>query len=297
MTIPESRLETWSHQGAKATSAATYEAIRSVLNDTESPYYAKSFRVSLQGSYGNDTNIFADSDVDVAMCLTSVHYYDTSSLSEVDRERYKQQLSPGNYGFADFKKEVLAWLTKKFGTGVRAGKKAIFIPGNGTRRDADVLVCVSHRKYWSYETVGSTNYSEGICFWTRDNVKIVNYPKQHMENCTVKHQNTSSRYKCNVRVFKNMRNTMIERKLLADGTAPSYFLEGMLWNVPDGNYVNTYRQTFLNCIKWLDECQTGKLLCANERHWLLRDSNPVCWNISDYKKFRNAAVGFWNSYE
>jgi hypothetical protein len=297
MTIPESQLEKWSQQGAKVTSAATYEAISKVLNDPSSPYYTKSFRTTLQGSYGNDTNIFKDSDVDVTMCLTSVFYTDTDSLNADDKARYEANRSPGTYRFKEFKKEVLSWLTKNFVTGVKSGKKAIFIPGNGSRRDADVLVCVEHRKYWSYEAPKSTHYSEGICFWTAADIKIVNYPKQHMANCTTKHQGTSSRFKYNIRTLKNMRNAMIERKLLEDGVAPSYFLEGMLWNVPAENFVSTYRQTFLNYISWLDNCDTSNLLCANERHWLLRDNSQVCWNLANFKTFRNAAVGFWNSYE
>ena len=43
-----------------------------------------------------------------------------------------------------------------------------------------------------------------------------------------------------VRVFKNMRNSMIEKKLLADGVAPSYFIEGMLSNVPNDKFTGDY---------------------------------------------------------
>ncbi|RWR13240.1 nucleotidyltransferase domain-containing protein [Paenirhodobacter populi] len=297
MTIPESQLEKWSRQGAKVTSAATYEAISKVLNDPKSSYHVKSFRTSLQGSYGNDTNIYKDSDVDVTMCLTSIYYMDTSDLSPDDKERFERNRGAATYSFEEFRKEVLSWLIKNFGTGVKLGKKAIFIPGHGSRRDADVLVCVEHRKYWSYAVPNSTHFSEGICFWTTDGKKIVNYPKQHMANCTTKHQGTNSRFKCNIRALKNMRNAMIERKFLEEGVAPSYFLEGMLWNAPNENYVSTYRQAFLNYINWLDSCETSKLLCANERHWLLRDNSQVSWSLANFKKFRNAAVGFWNSYE
>ena len=168
MTIPEDQLETWSHQGAIQTSAATYQAIREVLNDPSSPYYSKTYKITLQGSYGNDTNIRKDSDVDVTMCLTSTHYTDTTGLNAEDKARYERNRNPATYSYKDFKSEVFAWLTKHFGSGVKAGRKAIFIPGSGNRRDADVLVCVSHRKYWSYSVDYSTDYADGICFWTTD---------------------------------------------------------------------------------------------------------------------------------
>src|SRR5699024_4535215 len=100
--------------------------------------------------------IYADSDVDIVMCLTSVYYDDISSLDDAEKQRYKTDFSPSAYSYSDFKKEVLAWLTYKFGKGVKLGKKAIFIPGNGVRRDADVLVCAEHRSY-SYYSSGATN--------------------------------------------------------------------------------------------------------------------------------------------
>src|SRR3954469_13287501 len=40
------------------------------------PYYAKAFRTFLQGPYGNDTNIYADSDVDIVIRLDSTFQHD-----------------------------------------------------------------------------------------------------------------------------------------------------------------------------------------------------------------------------
>ena len=69
MTIPESQLETWSHQGSVTQSSATYNTIKNVLKDADTPYAGKSYSVFLQGSYGNDTNIYAESDVDIVIKL------------------------------------------------------------------------------------------------------------------------------------------------------------------------------------------------------------------------------------
>lgn len=295
MPVSEAQLTTWSHQGAVAQSASTYDTIRNTLNDPESPYYSKAYSIFLQGSYGNDTNIWSDSDVDVVMRLTSVYYYDDSLLSAEDKDRFQQSRTPGQYSFKEFKAEVLGWLTKKFGPGVRAGKKAIFIPGNGNRRDADVLVCVEHREYTSFPSQQGAKYHDGICFWTSDGMKIINYPKQHMENCTSKHQGTASRFKANVRVWKNMRNAMIDKKLLSKGIAPSYFVEGMLWNIPNDCFANSFQNTFINISGWLDRCNPSQLVCANQRYYLLGDGHPVCWNSTDYLTFRTATRKFWDS--
>ena len=69
MPIPESQLETWSHQGSITQSSNTYNSIKNVLEAGTTPYASKNFKVFLQGSYGNDTNIYAESDVDIVIRL------------------------------------------------------------------------------------------------------------------------------------------------------------------------------------------------------------------------------------
>ena len=41
---------------------------------------------------------------------------------------------------------------------------------------------------------------------------------------------------------------MIERGELAEGVAPSYYLEGMLYNVPADKFGTSYQDTFTNAI-------------------------------------------------
>ena len=295
MAISEQQLETWSHQGSQVQSASTYQTIRNALNDPSAPYYQRTYRIFLQGSYGNDTNIYADSDVDVVMCLTSIYYGDTTHLSVEDKARYDAGTSSGGITFADFKAEVLAWLKHKFGSDVKAGKKAIFVPGNGSRRDADVLVCVAQKVFLTYPAYGDPTYIEGITFWTADGGKVVNYPKQHLSNCTSLNGSTSGRFKPSIRVIKNMRNAMIDRGLIKAGLAPSYFLEGMLSNVPTQNFVASRQLTFENYMNWLQTAATGDMTCANGIHYLLRDGHSVCWNVEDYNTFRARAIQFWDS--
>ncbi|MBC2858366.1 nucleotidyltransferase [Stappia sp. 28M-7] len=294
MAISEAQLETWSHQGSQVQSASTYKSIRDVLNDPGSPYYKWMYRIFLQGSYGNDTNIYADSDVDVVICLTEVYYGDVSHLSDEEKARYNANRSPGTIGFKEFKAHVLAWLTKKFGSGVTAGKKAIFIPGDRNRRDADVLVCVANKMFISYPATGEPAFYEGVCFWTSDEEKIVNYPRQHLDNCTAKNGASASRFKPSIRILKNMRNAMIEQGYINAGLAPSYFLEGMLSNVPTQQFVNSHQQTFENYMDWLQACSVGDLTCANGIHYLVRDGQSVCWNLSDFNTFRASAMRFYN---
>lgn len=296
MAIPEKQLETWSHQGSITQSASTYAAVRKILEDPRAPYAAYDFEIFLQGSYANTTNIYADSDVDIVLCLTSTFHPDLRALPQEDVARYKAGRADAAYPFAQFKKDVVAWLAKNFGDGVRAGKKAIYIPGDGARRECDVLACIEHRRYRSYRAVGSQDYHPGICFWTSDGTYIVNFPKQHSANCTSKHANTLQWFKPNVRILKNMRNAMVRAGYIGDGRAPSYFLEGMLWNVPDESFGQSYQDCFVKAHKWLSNCAPSQLACANDLHWLLRDNQPVCWNERDFNAFLDGSAKLWNGW-
>src|SRR4051794_22156683 len=106
MAIPEAQLETWSHQGPPAQFTSTYDNIRTVLYDVNSPYAAHGFSVFLQGSYKNDTNIYGDSDVDVVICTDVVYYADTDTLSPEDKQRYEGGFVPATYQLSDFKNDV-----------------------------------------------------------------------------------------------------------------------------------------------------------------------------------------------
>ncbi|GAA6190344.1 nucleotidyltransferase [Phaeobacter sp. NW0010-22] len=249
----------------------------------------------LQGSYGNDTNIWADSDVDIVICLSSVYYYDIASLNDDEKARFEANRSPGQYSFQTFKSEVTAWLRENFGNSVLPGKKAIKVPASNSRRETDVLACVQNRDYYAYPASGQSSYHDGICFWTSSGDKIVNYPHQHMGNSTTKNGNTNNRFKPNARVLKNMRNAMIDAGYIGDGVAPSYFIEGMLYNVPDNHFSWTHQQTVEDVLAWLDRCTASDLLCTNERYYLVRDGSNVCWNNQDFSTTLTAMRLYWNS--
>jgi tRNA nucleotidyltransferase (CCA-adding enzyme) len=97
MPIPESQLETWSHQGSITQSSNTYNSIKNVLEASTTPYAGKNFKVFLQGSYGNDTNIYAESDVDIVIRLDDCFHSDLESLSEAEKAAYKQSFSDATY--------------------------------------------------------------------------------------------------------------------------------------------------------------------------------------------------------
>jgi hypothetical protein len=295
MPIHEDQQEVWSRQGSVQQSASTYASIKRVLEDSDSPYYLKNFDSFLQGSYGNDTNIYADSDVDIVMRLTSVYYPDITQLFGDDLGRYEAARSKASYTLEEFKSDVTDWLRRSFGNDVTAGKKAIYIPGNNNRRDADVLACAEHRKFLTYPAHGDPTFHEGIMFITSDGTRIINYPKQHSANCTAKHQATNGYFKPTVRIFKNMRNRMRENNLIEDGLAPSYFLEGLLSNVPNRYFETSYADTMVNAVNYILQADRSQFMCVNGIHQLLQEGSPTSWRAAACDRFMQQVVNHWKN--
>jgi hypothetical protein len=296
MPIPEAQLETWSHIGASAQSAATYNSIKTTLESGNSPYHDKRFEVFLQGSYANDTNIYADSDVDLVIRLDSVFYHDLDDLTEQQRAAFDQAHSAGSMTLAQFKASVAEWLQANYGQDVVPGNKAIYIRGRGARREADVLPAAQFRRYHSFTSHSVQRYTEGICFFLPDGTRIENYPKLHIQRCTEKHQATNQRFKRNVRVWKNLRNAMVDGGLIPASLAPSYYLEGLLHNVPSNLFVSSFATTFLNIMQWLQGADKTQLLCANGMFYLLRDNSHMCWRPASCDQFLKAAQDFWDAW-
>lgn len=291
MTISEDQLTTWAKLGPTAQFTATYDTLMTVLNDPSSPYYPKSFEIFLQGSYKNTTNVYGDSDVDVVIRLDSVFYTDLYFLNDEEKARHNAQRTPGEYSLEEFKASVLSWLIKKYGSDVNPGAKAIFIKGNGTRRDADVLACAKLRRYFTFPAYGDPVFVDGICFFLPNGTRIENFPERHSENCSTKHQDTKQWFKHTVRIFKNLRNAMIEKKIIEDGIAPSYFIEGLLYNVPTDRFGGSEQLNFRDVLKWVLAADRSKFVCANEQYKLLGNGH-VTWPDANCTKFLNTAKAY-----
>lgn len=296
--IPESQLETWSHQGAIQSSSDTYQSIKQTLEAAGTPYSDKKYKVFLQGSYGNDTNIYAESDVDIVIQLDSCFQHDLSELSETEKTIWKQVFSDAVYTHVDFRRDVLKVLIDKYGTSVKDGNKAIMLDANGNRRKADVIPAIQFRRYHKFNSINDQAYDEGIAFFNSSNEMIVNYPKYHSANLTQKHQQSNQWLKPMVRILKNLRSHLVDNGLLKPGIAPSYYLEGLLYNVPNIKFGSSYQDCFVNAFNWIQqEGVKDDFVCANEQFYLLRDNKHTCWAKVDCDAFLNAAINRWNNWK
>ena len=296
MAINEKQLETWANPGSLVQSANTYQSIKDVIEHKDALYSGRTITSFLQGSYGNDTNVIGvESDVDIVLKSAAVFYYDISRLPAQTQEQYKASHPAAEYRFVDFKAAVGAWLHKHYGKDFDPGLKAMHIKPNGGRRNADVLPCMDFRRYRAYRADNDAIYDEGICFILADGTRIENFPIQHRDNCITKNQDTGLYFKPMVRIIKNMRNRMRDSGVIPNGIAPSYYIEGLIWNVPNELFGHSYERTFLQCYHYLRHANTGGLVCANGLVPLL-GTGPINWDPRNFGTFFNALGEFWDNF-
>ena len=201
------------------------------------------------------------------------------------------------YPYNSFKNEVQAALATAFGALVKPGTKAIKIESNGSRRTADVVVAFEFRRYNRFNGLSDQRFDKGIAFYTLNGKQIANYPKQHSENLTTKHQGAGKMFKPIVRIFKNMRSKLVDDGKIERGIAPSYYIEGLLYNVPNACFAGTYAGTVFAILKWLHQTtDRSKFVCANEQYYLLRDDSQVCWPVVNGDHFIKAAIQLWDKW-
>ncbi len=294
MALNEADLGTMANIGAQQTSTDTYATVKRALESADAPYQGKDFDVFLQGSYGNDTNIFRESDVDVVIRLNSTFTYDDSALSPVAQQLRAAAYGWATYSQADFRRDVLQVLANRFGDDATPCTKAVTIGARGNRRKADVIIALEHRRYTSFGGLLGEMYVKGISFAKSDGTLVMNYPTQHRGNLIAKNQRTNEWFKHIIRIFKNARERMLREGRIQAGVAPSYYIECLLYNVPDNCFGTSYVDSMVNAINWLLASNRHAFTCANEQYPLF-DGNPdVTWTTHNGDEFLHGLVSLWN---
>ncbi|MFH0962280.1 MAG: nucleotidyltransferase [archaeon] len=242
----------------------TYESVRAALKPLRA---LGSTEVYLQGSYGNNTNILADGNVDIVAQLNVP--------------------SPDPLLFSSFRKRVLSALQAYYSIStVTEGNFSLRVRDPKNRLPVDILVglkCVDGQGF------------EGLWFSSANGTQITDYPKLHIENGERKDQESGGRYKETVRAFKRVRAHLSENGLIEKGGVPSPFLESLLYNVPTGLFSKSRQETFCNSVGWLLGAPFEEFKCQNGRRELF-GSSPRQWSVEPARKFLAAVEDLWNRW-
>ena len=248
MPIAESTLSKWSHHQAGTAFKQAHVHIREAL-DAHSGLAQFTYEVLLQGSYKNDTNLGGDSDVDVVVRLSSRLKPRVVALSG------EQLQEDGSHRFAlerwqSFREQAMKAMRARFGRAVKSGRKSIKVPKGKIPAGADLVVTLS--------------YMQGIGFYLPDERRwVVSYPEQHHQRGVKKEQATNKRFKRTIRMFKAARNQLVSKRVITKEDAPSYFIECLLYNVPDHLFEQELAPTYLGILTWLKTARLKDFQCQN----------------------------------
>jgi hypothetical protein len=100
-------------------------------------------------------------------------------------------------------------------------------------------------------------------------------------------------------MFKNAREKIYSDNPSIKGKYPSYFIECLLYNVPDVKYGNSYQDTYADVVNWLND-QLNKddlteFVCQNGMYYLFGPLT-VQWNATDARHFVQKLIDLWNNW-
>ena len=280
MPIPESTLSNWSHHKAGTAFKQAHVPIREVLAAHNWPSEIK-YEVFLQGSYKNDTNLGGDSDVDVVVRLADKLKPSVAALTGEQLRR------DGSHRFAlkrwqSFRDHAMKAMRARFGNAVKSGRKTLKLPKGKIPADADLVVTLS--------------YMQGIGFYLTDEGRwVVSFPQQHHQRGLKKERATNKRFKRTIRMFKAARNQLVSRRVLTKEDAPSYFIECLLYNVPDDRYGPELARTYLGILTWLKTARLNDFQCQNGQLPLF-GPQPEQWSVKKARAFVKALQQMWDTW-
>jgi hypothetical protein len=248
-----------------------------------------------KGSYPNNTNVRADSDVDVVVECHECIYFDYApgvTANPGVGSPYK-----GEWTKQRWREEVGNALVEAFGeSGVDLdGKIALNVSAaKGSRPSADVVPSFD---YYRYLDSDQKTYYNGSCVFDTNGAKIVNWPDQQLKNGRTKNTRTSGRYKNFVRVLKRAENRLVALGKIDE--LPSYFMECLVWNVANptlssgADLQSGFRATLVDLWGALEDGNAeGNWVEPNELKWLFKGKQK--WTVDDGK---NLVLGTWGYLE
>ena len=180
-----------------------------------------------------------------------------------------------------FRDEALKALQARFGKAAKSGRKTLKVPKGSIPADADLVVTVS--------------YKEGIAFYLSNERRwVVSFPQLHHDRGAKKEKAANKGFKRTIRMFKAARNLLAEKKVLKKEDAPSYFIECLLYNVPDALFKPKLAPTYTGIINWLKTAKLSGFQCQNGQVALL-GSGKEQWSVKKARAFVKALQGLWDA--
>lgn len=226
----EEKFSHWSAPPSKTEEQRCSNAEKAIKNAIKASDKLKNrdIKIFTQGSYQNNTNVRANSDVDIGILCYDTFFYD---LPEgYNRESFG--ITPATYHYDQYKNEIGEALTSYFGSSaITRGNKAFDVHETSYHVEADVAAFFNHRRYASNGKIDS-----GVELQPDRGGRIINWPEQHYQNGVSKNKATSRTFKSVVRIIKSLSNEMLEQNIQQAKDICGFLIECLVWNVPNTNF-------------------------------------------------------------
>ena len=267
----EQKLKKWDNPLSDSEEYICSAAIRRIKEIINSDDNLKNRKIEIieQGSHANKTNVRNNSDVDIAViCHQTFDVKLPPNKTDID-----YGICDSDYEFRQFKMDVFQALANYFKIEeINYENKSIRIEHfkyNNSYISIDVVPFFEYKEYDDKDV-----FRTGVCFSMPDGTRVINYPKQHIENSIKKNDRTNHYYKRMVRCFKSLKYELEDNGYSFDNVK-SFVLESIIYNMDDevfdiekakrtyiGQYLEPYSAMFWNCILY------AKNLLKNSSHTL-----------------------------
>ena len=96
-------------------------------------------------------------------------------------------------------------------------------------------------------------------------------------------------------MFKAARNHLVKNDAIRDGTAPSYFIECLLYNVPNGLFRPSLGQSYSGIVDYLAATELQQFKCQNGVRELFGPSRDL-WSVNKAQRFVRALGRLWEKW-
>ena len=235
----DSLLVAWEPSADVSPGQRTFRVVRDALLASLA-LARRDVRVYMQGAHADDTLIRVDDPVDIVVegGGASYLYGFASEVSAAARAQVEAANAAGSWDYWQFNGEVKEALRASFPGAVRDGDRSLRVMHTSlsvmmAQAPAEVTIALPYRHYG-----GADAWTPGVTFFTRKFDQVVQFPRLHLERGAAKDRETGGHYHATVRVAKQLRDYLCDVMALQRGVAPSYYLECLLWNVPNERYTD-----------------------------------------------------------
>lgn len=288
MKYSESTLALWTRPASDTEEQKMENTINMIKSAIDSSKELEDLTIEIfvQGSYANNTNVRTSSDVDVCVMLKSTFYDEYPD----GKNRRDYGFVEGTISFDEYKRRVKTAIENKFGKAtVTEGNKSLKIRSNSYHVNADVVVAFMLKDYRIIGSLDPNRYVEGTRFFSSNREIVTNYPKVHIANGKNKNIQTNHGYKYLVRIFKRIRNAMVDDGKANGDKISSFLVECLIWNVPNNiimgysTWAETIKEAIIYLYHAIEEDKQKDWGEVSECLYLFNDGRK--WSVEDVKSF------------